>query len=143
MNSDRPMSAIAREVLGAFYGLAKSELRLAQAELRSSARETARGSATTIVGAALLFFGALTLVAFAVIGLGLLIQDRYWLSALIIGGALLIAGGVILKTSMRAIKQGASLGVVRQNIASDRELAQQKVQDLSIQVRDSRRRIGA
>ena len=73
--------------------LVRDELRLAQLELKTKAKQA--GIGTGLFGAAgvVALLGAATVIAFAVLALGLVLP--YWASALIVGVALLLAAGAL------------------------------------------------
>jgi Flp pilus assembly protein TadB len=73
--------------------LVRDELALAQLELRSKAKRAGIGSGLFGVAGVVAILGVATLVAFAVLALGLALP--YWASALIVGIGLLLLAGLL------------------------------------------------
>jgi uncharacterized membrane protein YqjE len=99
------LSHAIRDTATSFYGLIRSEVRLATAEIQHGAKDAAQRSVRGLVGVALIGLGALTLVAFAVIGLGAILDGRYWLSALVVSVLLVGIGAMLLNASMEGIRE--------------------------------------
>ena len=97
------IGAIIGDVANDLSTLMRQEVALAKAEVRQSVRQTANGAAKLGVAAALATVGALVLTAFLVLLLGDLL-DNYWLSALIVGLAFLIIGGLLAMSGMRKLR---------------------------------------
>ena len=88
--ADRKMSAILKELLTAFSGLVRSEIRLAKVEMTENAKVVGKSAGKIGLFAVLAWLGTLSFVAFMIIGLGELLEGRYWLSALLVSLALLL-----------------------------------------------------
>ena len=88
--------------------LARQEIALAKREVKEGATSLAAGGGLVAAGAFLAAGGVLTLIVFLVIGLGLLLDDRYWLSSLIVAFAFLLVGGGLVFHGKRKLA-GASL----------------------------------
>lgn len=73
--------------------LVRDEIRLAQLELKNKAKRAGIGSGLFGAAGAVALLGSATLIAFAVLALGLVLP--YWASALIVGIALLLAAGAL------------------------------------------------
>ena len=82
--------------------LVRQELTLARAEIRDTMRALANGAARVAAGGAVAAVGALTVLVGIVVLIGQLI-DSYWLSAMLVGLVLLVAGGVIAATGGRRL----------------------------------------
>lgn len=74
--------------------LLRKEMKLARVEVGEKLDQAKQGVANMAVGSMVLFAGVLTLLAAAVLGIGLYIP--YWASALIVGGAVSLIGGAML-----------------------------------------------
>ncbi|HSJ25292.1 MAG TPA: phage holin family protein [Longimicrobiales bacterium] len=87
--------------------LVRNELALAKLEVRDMARELAADSAKVGAALGLALAGGLVLLAAAVIGLGLLLGGggaHYALSALILGGVMLLVGGLMARSGVAGLK---------------------------------------
>lgn len=76
--------------------MVQQEIALAKAEVREGVSGMAKASIVLVIGISLLAVGFLVLIAFFVIGLGILLDDRYWLSALIVSLFFLLVGAVMV-----------------------------------------------
>ncbi len=74
--------------------LVRKELELAKAEMGEQLAQVRQGIGSIATRAMLFAGGLLTLLAAAVIGIGLFIP--YWVSALIVGGVVTLIGGAML-----------------------------------------------
>lgn len=76
--------------------LVRQEITLARLELQSNAVSFAKRIGLVGFGIGMLLVGLLVLTAFLVLALGVLLDGRYWLSSLIVGATLAVAGLVAL-----------------------------------------------
>jgi len=90
----RSVGTLLRELSGEMSTLFRKESALARAELREKLDQVGSGAAEIGAGALLSFAGLLVLLDAAVIGLARVVP--LWLSALIVGGAVLLIGLVVL-----------------------------------------------
>ena len=74
--------------------LLRKEMKLAKVEVGEKLDQAKQGIANLAFGTLVLFAGVLTLLAAAVLGIGLYIP--YWASALIVGGVVTLIGGAML-----------------------------------------------
>ena len=128
---ERPISAVMKEILNSLSSLLRSELRLAKVELVHTGKDIGKHAAKSAVWAGVIFFGALALLTFAIIGLGILLGDRYWLSSLLIGAAMVIPGALLLMRNIKQISQEAKLPAVKEHLEEDKELVERKVHDIT------------
>jgi uncharacterized membrane protein YqjE len=107
----------------------RQEMALARAEMRENVKSAARGVVAVAVGGVLAAVGLLTLTAFAVILLGITLES-YWLAALIIGGALLIVGAILVWSNLSALR-GDELKPEQtiDSLKENREWLQQEIRD--------------
>lgn len=87
--------------------LIRQEIDLARTELQDSAVSLAKGSALVAAGLLFAALGGLVLLVFAVLALGALLDGRYWLSSLIVGGILALIGVVLLLMGRRGMSEGS------------------------------------
>jgi hypothetical protein len=111
--------------------LIRQEAALAKTELRDVGSTLARDGAKLGVAAGLGLIGALALATFAIIALGDLFGDSYWLSALLVG---LVAVGVAVMLGRNATRDIKERGLKpQQTIATlreDSEWASQQAREL-------------
>ncbi len=122
---DRPLKLVVREILDSFSQLFRSEIRLAKAEASQSVRSAGKQFTKLGIFAAIGVFGALSFLAFAVVGLGVLLGN-FWLSALIIGVLLTVSATIGISTAIGNLKRSAQLNELRLNLERDRELISRK-----------------
>lgn len=85
--------------------LVRQEVALAKVEMRQALATLARDGARVGIGLGLALMGGLALTAFLIAGLGRLLDDRYWLAALIIGAVFLLVGSVLARNALGDIKR--------------------------------------
>ncbi|TDX31633.1 putative superfamily III holin-X [Modicisalibacter xianhensis] len=87
--------------------LIRGEVRLAQAEMTEKASQASKGAGSIAAAGAVLFSGFLVLLAAAVYGLDTVIDygSTPWLSALIVGGVVLIIGAILLQAGRKKLKR--------------------------------------
>ena len=85
--------------------LVKQEIKLAKIEMQRTA--SALGDDLRNVGIAVVVatLGALSLMTFLIISIGHLLDDKYWLSSLLIGVIFLAIGGIMAKSAITDMKQ--------------------------------------
>ena len=87
------MSHLVYDLFSGVQTIFKGEIDLVKAELRSATRETFREVVYFLGCVSLGVVGLLPFCAFLVLGLGKLVGERYWLSALLVSfGCFLFAG---------------------------------------------------
>jgi len=92
--TDVPLSGLFANLRQEATLLVRREVELARVEASQKAGQIARGAAALGVGGAVLFAGILFLMLSATLGLMHVVQP--WLSALIVGGVVLLVGAVML-----------------------------------------------
>lgn len=132
MNGGDPsLGQLVRKLADDGRALIHQEITLVKTEVRDNVRTIAKDAAMLVVGGAVLAVGLLVLLAFAVIGLGVLLGDNYWLSTLIIGAAFCAVGAILLLSGGKGLKEDDL--TPRQTAASlrqDREWAQTELRDV-------------
>lgn len=131
-------SGVLKDILSSFYGLVRSEIRLAKTEIAQHGRDIAGRGMSGAVSIGMIFFGAQALVAFLVLGLGHLLGDRFWLSALIVGVAMAGLGGLLLQGSLRKIRGEADVPELKSSLQEDREFLGTKVHDITERFKQTR-----
>ncbi|HEY9514072.1 MAG TPA: phage holin family protein [Gemmatimonadaceae bacterium] len=85
--------------------LVRQEVALAKVEMRQALSTLEDDVARVGTGVGLALVGVLALTAFLIAGLGQLLDDRYWLSALIVGLVFLGIGTVLARNTLAEIKR--------------------------------------
>jgi uncharacterized membrane protein YqjE len=119
---DASLGELFRRLTSDTTDLLRQEVELAKAEVRETGERLARAATAIGIGAGLALAGALTLTAALVLILGLAFGGRYWLSALLVGGAALGIGIPMITRALHAFS--ASALVPRQTVDTLREDAQ-------------------
>lgn len=101
---ERPLGELFRALSRDGSALLRQEFALARAEIRQNVRAVARDGVLVVLGAVSALLGLLVLLAALVIGVGDLMGDRYALGALVVGVALLAAGGGLALAGIRKAK---------------------------------------
>jgi uncharacterized membrane protein YqjE len=117
--------------------LVRKEVELAKAELREAGSTLARDGAKIGVAVALALLGAFAATAFAIVGLGALI-DNYWASALIVTIVLFAVAAFLGKGAMndikrRGVKPTETLETLREDADWAKREARSLKQDLTAQ----------
>lgn len=100
---DRSVAEMIKSLASDGSELLRQEIRLARVEIKENVRSFAAHLGQMAAGGGVAVTGLLVLVAFAIIGLGLLLGGEYWLSALIVAVALLGTGGLMVMTGVRKL----------------------------------------
>lgn len=92
--ADRSLPGNIAELTHHTIDLLRKEMKLAKVEVGEKLDQVKVGITNLAFGGMILFAGVLTLLAAAVLGIGLYIP--YWLSALIVGGVVALIGAIML-----------------------------------------------
>lgn len=90
--ADGGLGSLVRSLADDATLLARQEIALAKREVKDGATGLATGGGLVAAGAFIAAGGVLTLIVFLIIALGLLLDDRYWLSSLIVALTFLLVG---------------------------------------------------
>ena len=102
--------------------LVRQEVALAKAEVTQSVKSAISVAIKFAIAGVFALLALLVLLAAAVIGLGVIMGDRYWLSALIIGAVFLVLAGIFALMGKSSLKK-ANI-VPTQTLATLRDDAQ-------------------
>ena len=109
----------------------RSEVDLALAELKENVKEVGKHSAQAAVFGALAALSVLPFLAFLVIGLGDLLDGRYWLSSLIVSLVCAFGGGIPAYAAFKRLKaQDLSLNRTKQQFDHQKRVVQDQVENL-------------
>ncbi|MEC9483739.1 MAG: phage holin family protein [Halomonas sp.] len=117
--------------------LVRQEVELAKAEVSEKGRQATKGIAAIVTAGAVLYAGFLVLLAAAVFGLNTLLPEDTtpWLSALIVGGIVVIVGFAMLQSGRKKLQaQNLKLERTLASLRNDRDLARQHEQRAKEQV---------
>lgn len=103
-NSKNSYATVIKEIGSSTKDLIQSEMNLILAETKLVAHNVGRHSKQVLIFGGLLVMSVLPFLAFAVIGLGLLLDGRYWLSSLIVSLVCAAIGGPLAYSALRKIK---------------------------------------
>lgn len=95
MTSDQSpsLARLLRNLVNDLATLVRQEITLAKTEVRRNVRNIVGHAGQIAVGGGVALVGALVLVAFLIVGLGVLLGGAYWLSSLLVAILLLAVGG--------------------------------------------------
>jgi hypothetical protein len=96
-----PVRFLLRQLLGDLSTLCRQEIALAKADLSGSLCAARRSIVVLMAGGVVIFGGFLALLSAAILGLGTVMQ--MWLAALLVGIAVAILGGVLLKVGQSGV----------------------------------------
>lgn len=91
------LTTLAHRLIEDGRALVRQEIALAKTEALETVADYARAGAFVAAGALSVLVGLVVLLVFVVITLGVLLGDRYWLSALIVGLLFSIAGALTIR----------------------------------------------
>lgn len=103
---ERALGELFRDLFHDASRLIRQEMALARTETTRNLRAVSRDAGLLAAGGVLAGLGTLVLVAALVGGLGDLLGQRYVLAALIVGGVLVVAGGLLAWRAVRDIRGG-------------------------------------
>jgi hypothetical protein len=110
--------------------LIKQEIALAKKEIGESASRAASDATWIAVWGAIALVGGLVLIAFLVLLIGDLL-DNYWLSALIVGAAFVLVGGLAAMSYVKKLKSvRLAPETTIQTLKQDKTWAQAEVQSV-------------
>ena len=114
----RSLAQLIAELPGLVVNLLRAEFDQLKAELAAKAKHAGIGMAMFVVAAVLVFYGVGVLIAAAVLALDLVLPA--WLSAIIVGVALLLVAGVLALIGRSSLTRMGSLAPT-QTVDSVRE----------------------
>jgi uncharacterized membrane protein YqjE len=99
----RKVSDVLQDIVGNIQQIIRSEVVLAKVEIKEKAQRASKPAAVMATGTVLGLYGVGFLLLAAVYGLSVAVPP--WLAALIVGGVLAIAGGILVGKSRQALKE--------------------------------------
>jgi len=127
----RSFSSIVQELVSGLQNLVRSEIHLTRAELKTSLKQTGKDIAMTLTFGIIAILGLLPFIAFLVIGLGRILDNRYWLSSLIVSLVCIgIGAGVGYYFARRLREQDLTLPHTRESVQNEVEIVKNKLQEV-------------
>lgn len=118
--------------------LVRSEIELAKEEIKETGRKLERHFVESVFFGALVVLAVLPFIAFLVLGLGELLERRYWLSALIVSLFFGVLGGVFGYRAYRKFKsEDLTLPRTRGTIDMQKQLVKTKIQQMGAAIKGS------
>lgn len=99
----RRVSDVLQDIVGNVQQIIRSEVVLAKVEIKEKAQRASKPAAVLATGTVLGLYGLGFLLLAAVYALSLVVAA--WLAALIVGGVLAIAGGILVGKSRQALRE--------------------------------------
>ncbi|MEP7066943.1 MAG: phage holin family protein [Gemmatimonadota bacterium] len=133
---ERSLGELFRDLTTETSELVSKEIALVKAEARQTGSTLAKDGAKIGIASALALVGSLALTAFLIVGLGDLLNGKYWLSALIVGVVFLAIGAMMVKNATADIKRRGqsvkhTVDVVKDTGAWAKQEARQVKQELT------------
>lgn len=124
-----PVGELFRQLSADTSHLFRQEINLAKSELRESASHAVTGATRIGIAAGIAIPGLLAFGAFLIIGLGDLMNDNYWLSALIVSVAMLGTAALLVRQGIAAFGKASlvpteTAGTLREDAAWAKEESQ-------------------
>ena len=125
---DQSVGDLLRQLTTDSSHLVKQEINLAKVELKETGTRLGQAGAKLGIAVGVAIPGLLALTAFLIIGLGDLMNENYWLSALIVGLAFLGIAAGLAKRARAALSEGIgvpeTVGTLREDALWAKEEAQ-------------------
>jgi membrane protein len=102
-SSPRSTTEILKDVFGNIENLIRFEIRLAKLEFQGEAKQAGFAIGALVAGGIVALYGVAFLLVSLYIGLSHAI--RPWLSALLIGGVLVLLGGAVARNGFRKLRE--------------------------------------
>lgn len=136
---NRSFGAVMKELGNSTKDLIHSELNLLTAEVKSTTQIAAKHIVQMVTFGTLLVLSIFPLMAFLVIGLGELLNDRYWLSSLIVAVVFAAVGGPLAYAAFKKLKNvDFTLPHTKASLNTEIATAQQKIEDLKTAAKGDR-----
>ncbi len=101
---ERSLGELFSDLASETSNLVKQEVSLAQTEMTMKAIKVGKNIGFLVVGGAVGYAALLSFIAALIIGLGRLLDNNYWLAALIVGVVVAIAAVVLILSAISALK---------------------------------------
>lgn len=125
---DQSVGDLFRRLTADSSHLIRQEINLAKVELKETGTRVGQAGAKLGIAVGVAIPGLLALTAFLVIGLGDLMNENYWLSALIVGLAFLGIAAVLAKRARAALSEGIGVPETVGTLREDAQWAKEEAQ---------------
>ena len=125
---DQSIGELFRQLTTDSSHLVRQEINLAKTELRETGTRLGQAGAKLGIALGMAIPGVLALTAFLVIGLGDLLNENYWLSALIVGLAFLAIAATLARRAKSALNEGIGVPETAGTLLEDALWAKEEAQ---------------
>ncbi|OFZ29314.1 MAG: hypothetical protein A2622_07820 [Bdellovibrionales bacterium RIFCSPHIGHO2_01_FULL_40_29] len=130
-HSERAYSSVLNEVIASAKDVVRSEVNLFMTEFRQFQPHLTKHISQVVIFGTLLVMSVLPFLAFMVIGLGELLDGRYWLSSLIVSAVCAMIGGPLALSAFRKIKiEDINFSQTRRSLYEAVESTKQKLEKI-------------
>lgn len=139
-DTEPAVTALLKQLAAEGGDLVRNEVALAKLEMRDMARQLAMDSAKLGAAIGIAVAGLLVLLAAAVMGLAVLLGgfgQHYALSALIIGGVMLLVGGILARSGIAGLKTPPKPEQTVQSMQNTRDWASREAREFKEEVTNS------
>jgi membrane protein len=130
---DQSIGDLFRQLTTDSSHLIRQEINLAKTELRETGRSLGQAGTRLGIAIGVAIPGLLALTAFLIIGLGDLMNENYWLSALIVGLAFLGIAAALAKRARAALKEGVGVPETAGTLREDAQWAKEEAREFKRQ----------
>lgn len=130
---DQSVGELFRQLTTDSSHLIRQEINLAKTELKETGRSLGQAGARLAIAIGVAIPGLLALAAFLVIGLGDLMNENYWLSALIVGIAFLGIAAAFAKRARATLQEGVGVPETAGTLREDAQWAKAEAQEFKRQ----------
>jgi membrane protein len=130
---DQSVGELFRQLTTDSSHLVRQEINLAKVELKETGKSLGQAGARLGIAVGVAIPGLLALTAFLIIGLGDLMNENYWLSALIVGLAFLGVAAVLAKRARAALKNGLGIPETAGTLREDAQWAKEEAREFKRQ----------
>lgn len=130
---DQSVGDLFRQLTSDSSHLIRQEINLAKTELKETGTRIGQAGAKLGIAVGVAVPGMLALTAFLVIGLGDLMNENYWLSALIVGLAFLGIAAALAKRATAMLREGVGVPETVGTLREDAQWAKEEAREFKRQ----------
>lgn len=130
---DESVKELFRQLTTDSSHLVRQEIKLAKTELKETGSRLGQAGAKLGIAIGVAIPGLLALTAFLIVGLGDLMNENYWLSALIVGLAFLGIAAVLVKRAKATLKEGVGVPETAGTLREDAQWAKEEAREFKRQ----------